>query len=332
MYAIVRVGNKQYRVEKGDTLLVDRVREDEGSKLDLEPLLYRSDETIFDSGELEKVKVEAAVVGHERGKKIHGLKFKPKRGYKRRFGARADLTRIEIKDIKLLSRKPASSAKPKAEEADEAPAVKKAPAAKKKAPRRRPRRRRRHLPRRRRRPRRRRPRRRRRDPAVAHKKGLGSSRNGRDSNAQRLGVKVFAGQAVSGGEIIVRQRGTRFKPGDGAGIGKDDTIFAARAGTVEFGTKRGKRCVIRRPERLALVVLCVAAGCGGGEDDAETGTDPFAPPDRGALREQLGSLLVSSFEGTHVARVHGAAAARRARQWARCSSARTSRRPPARAA
>ena len=78
---------------------------------------------------------------------------------------------------------------------------------------------------------------------MAHKKGLGSSRNGRDSNAQRLGVKVFAGQRVSGGEIIVRQRGTRFKPGDGAGIGKDDTIFAARAGTVEFGTKRGKRCV-----------------------------------------------------------------------------------------
>ncbi len=78
---------------------------------------------------------------------------------------------------------------------------------------------------------------------MAHKKGLGSSRNGRDSNAQRLGVKVFAGQQVSGGEIIVRQRGTRFKPGDGAGIGKDDTIFAARAGIVEFGTKRGKRCV-----------------------------------------------------------------------------------------
>jgi large subunit ribosomal protein L27 len=69
---------------------------------------------------------------------------------------------------------------------------------------------------------------------MAHKKGLGSSRNGRDSNAQRLGVKVFAGQAVSGGEIIVRQRGTRFKPGDGVGIGKDDTIFAKRAGTVQF--------------------------------------------------------------------------------------------------
>ena len=62
----------------------------------------------------------------------------------------------------------------------------------------------------------------------------GSSRNGRDSNAQRLGVKVFAGQAVTGGEIIVRQRGTRFHPGEGVGIGKDDTIFATRPGTVQF--------------------------------------------------------------------------------------------------
>ena len=77
MYAIVRVGNKQYRVEKGDTLLVDRMPGDEGAKVELEPLLYRSDDTVFAADELEKVKVEAAVVRHERGKKIHGLKFKP---------------------------------------------------------------------------------------------------------------------------------------------------------------------------------------------------------------------------------------------------------------
>jgi large subunit ribosomal protein L27 len=78
---------------------------------------------------------------------------------------------------------------------------------------------------------------------MAHKKGLGSSRNGRDSNAKRLGVKVFAGQAVNGGEIIVRQRGTRFKPGEGVGIGKDDTIFAARAGVVQFRTGRRGRMI-----------------------------------------------------------------------------------------
>jgi large subunit ribosomal protein L27 len=71
---------------------------------------------------------------------------------------------------------------------------------------------------------------------MAHKKGLGSSRNGRDSNPKMLGVKVFAGQRVGGGEIIVRQRGTRFRAGDGAGLGRDHTIFATRAGVVEFAS------------------------------------------------------------------------------------------------
>jgi large subunit ribosomal protein L27 len=78
---------------------------------------------------------------------------------------------------------------------------------------------------------------------MAHKKGLGSSRNGRDSNAQRLGVKIFAGQAVTGGEIIVRQRGSRFRAGEGVGMGKDDTLFAKAAGTVEFTTGRRGRVV-----------------------------------------------------------------------------------------
>jgi large subunit ribosomal protein L27 len=78
---------------------------------------------------------------------------------------------------------------------------------------------------------------------MAHKKGLGSSRNGRDSNAKRLGVKVFAGELVSGGEIIVRQRGTRFKPGPGVGIGRDHTIFATRDGKVAFRTSGESRVV-----------------------------------------------------------------------------------------
>lgn len=69
---------------------------------------------------------------------------------------------------------------------------------------------------------------------MAHKKGLGSSKNGRDSNSQRLGVKVFAGEFVTGGSIIVRQRGTRYKPGNNVGRGKDDTLFATVPGTVEF--------------------------------------------------------------------------------------------------
>jgi large subunit ribosomal protein L21 len=114
MYAIVKVGGKQYRVEKGDSLVVDRMREDEGATVALEPLLYAEggDKTVFDRSDLEKVKVEAVVRGHERGKKIHGLKFKPKRGYKVRYGHRSDLTRLEIKEIKLLSRRPAQKKEP----------------------------------------------------------------------------------------------------------------------------------------------------------------------------------------------------------------------------
>ncbi len=182
MYAIVKVGGKQYRVETGDSLVVDRMHEDEGAKVALEPLLLADgDNTVFEGDELEKVKVEATVTGHERGEKIRVLKFKPKSNYKRHQGHRSELTRLEIGEIKKLSRKPAKKREGRLE--------------------------------------------------MAHKKGLGSSRNGRDSNAKRLGVKVFAGQTVHGGEIIVRQRGTRFKPGDGTGLGRDHTIFAKRAGT-----------------------------------------------------------------------------------------------------
>ena len=97
---------------------------------------------------------------------------------------------------------------------------------------------------------------------MAHKKGLGSSRNGRDSHSKRLGVKVFAGQAVAGGEIIVRQRGTRFKPGEGVGIGKDDTIYARGAGTVVF--KRGRRGR----------VISVVPGDRAGATDADRATAP----------------------------------------------------------
>jgi large subunit ribosomal protein L27 len=83
---------------------------------------------------------------------------------------------------------------------------------------------------------------------MAHKKGLGSSRNGRDSNAQRLGVKSFGGQLVSGGSILVRQRGTRFFPGDNVGRGKDDTLFAKVTGVVEFADRgRQGRFIHIRP-------------------------------------------------------------------------------------
>jgi large subunit ribosomal protein L27 len=78
---------------------------------------------------------------------------------------------------------------------------------------------------------------------MAHKKGASSSRNGRDSSAQRLGVKRFGGQVVNAGEILVRQRGTHFHPGVGVGRGGDDTLFALVSGRVEFGRRRGRRAV-----------------------------------------------------------------------------------------
>jgi large subunit ribosomal protein L21 len=116
-YAIVKVGGKQYRVEEGDSILVDRLRADEGDKVDLEPLLFADgDKSVLDSGDLGRVKIQAVVTGHEKGKKIHGLKFKPKRGYKRRYGARAHLTRLEISSIKAGARKAAAKSKAAKEE------------------------------------------------------------------------------------------------------------------------------------------------------------------------------------------------------------------------
>ena len=79
---------------------------------------------------------------------------------------------------------------------------------------------------------------------MAHKKGLGSSRNGRDSEAKRLGVKIYDGQDVRAGMILVRQRGTRFRPGPGAGLGRDDTIFATRDGRVEFRRSGERRTIV----------------------------------------------------------------------------------------
>jgi len=99
-YAVIKTGGKQYRVEEGTTLLVERLRGDEGSKLELEPLLYAGDQTLFGS-DLGKVKVEATVVGHERGPKLRIFKFKPKRGYKRTTGHRQELTRIQVTGIKV---------------------------------------------------------------------------------------------------------------------------------------------------------------------------------------------------------------------------------------
>ncbi len=130
MYAIVKVGGKQYRVEKGDSILVDRMPEDEGAKVALEPLLLAGDgNPVLESAELAKAQVEAVVTGHERGPKVRVLKFKPKKGYKRRTGHRQALTRLEVTDIKLGARR-AAPKKPAADKSPEPAASSKAAARK----------------------------------------------------------------------------------------------------------------------------------------------------------------------------------------------------------
>jgi large subunit ribosomal protein L27 len=110
---------------------------------------------------------------------------------------------------------------------------------------------------------------------MAHKKGASSSRNGRDSNAQRLGVKRFGGQRVNAGEIIVRQRGTHFHPGLNVGRGKDDTLFALVAGAVEFGRYRGRRAVsiVSTPRRAAARPNGAATAAGADGAGAKATTD-----------------------------------------------------------
>ena len=135
MYAIVKAGGKQYRVEKGQKLLIERVREDEGATLALEPILYRSDDIVF-GDDLQKVKVEAKVVEHLRGPKIRVFKFKPKRGYKRTQGHRQELTRIEVTGISMggaASKAPAAKKEPAAKATTAAKPATKKPAAKKPA-------------------------------------------------------------------------------------------------------------------------------------------------------------------------------------------------------
>lgn len=100
MYAVVKTGGKQYRVEEGQTLLVEKLAIEPGGTLDLQPLLISGDESVFDKAGLEKASVSAKVVEHIRGPKLVVFKFKPKRGYKNKNGHRQDLTRIEITGIK----------------------------------------------------------------------------------------------------------------------------------------------------------------------------------------------------------------------------------------
>ena len=125
-YAIVKTGGKQYRVEKGQSLLVERLHVDDGASVELQPLLYVDGSEVVDSDGLSQVTVQARVVGHERGPKLRIVKFKPKRGYKRRTGHRQELTRLEVTDIKLAARRKRAAAAKKEAPVAEAPVAEEA--------------------------------------------------------------------------------------------------------------------------------------------------------------------------------------------------------------
>ena len=115
MYAVVETGGKQYKVEKGTSLLVDRLDVKEGDKVALRAVMFRDDEAVIEPKELEKVKVEAKVSAHLRGKKIKVFKYKAKKGYRRRAGHRSELTKLEVTELKMGARKAAAKKDEKAE-------------------------------------------------------------------------------------------------------------------------------------------------------------------------------------------------------------------------
>lgn len=119
-YAIIESGDKQYRAEKGSVLVVDRLPEEEGAKVNLRAVMFRGegDQVVTSGGDLEKVKVEAKVAEHLRGEKIRIFKYRAKKGYRKRKGHRSELTKLEVTDVKMLSRKPA--AKKSAEKSEKA--------------------------------------------------------------------------------------------------------------------------------------------------------------------------------------------------------------------
>jgi large subunit ribosomal protein L21 len=119
MYAIIKTGGKQYRVQEGQWLLVERLAVDDGATIKMDPLLYVDGDNVVDGDDLSKVTVEAKVLAHERGPKLRVVKFKPKRGYRRRNGHRQDLTRIQITSLKLGSGRSRSKAKAAAAPSEE---------------------------------------------------------------------------------------------------------------------------------------------------------------------------------------------------------------------
>ena len=219
MYAIVEIAGHQFKVEKDQQVFVNRLDAEEGKKVKFDRVLLidnKGDVTVG-APAISGAEVSAQVERHLKGDKVLIFKKKRRKGYQKLNGFRASLTEIKITGIKAGGAKKATAEKPaaKAPCCEEA-SCEEASCGQNKENRR----------------------------IMAHKKGVGSSKNGRESESKRLGVKIFGGQGCIAGNIIVRQRGTQHHPGENVGMGKDHTLFALTDGVVEFRKKANNRSFV----------------------------------------------------------------------------------------
>jgi ribosomal protein L27/ribosomal protein L21 len=221
MYAIVEIAGHQFKVEKDQQVFVNRLDVEEGKKVKFDRVLLidnKGDVTVG-APAISGAEVSAQVERHLKGDKVLIFKKKRRKGYQKLNGFRASLTEIKITGIKAAGSKKAAAAKSQSrccKASSQSTCREEAGSSQNEENRR----------------------------IMAHKKGVGSSKNGRESESKRLGVKIFGGQGCIAGNIIVRQRGTQHHPGENVGIGKDHTLFALTDGIVEFRKKANNRSFV----------------------------------------------------------------------------------------
>jgi len=221
LYAIAETSGQQFWFEVNRYYDIDRLNAKEKDKITLEKVLLLKDNDSITIGKpyVKDAKIELEVVSHKRDKKILVYKMRPKKKTRRKMGHRQELTRVMVKSIKIGKSVPKSSSKK-----EETVKKETKPKSEKST----------NL-----------------TILMAHKKGTGSTRNGRDSNSKRLGVKAYGGEKVTAGSILIRQRGTSFLPGINVGKGKDDTLFALKEGTVSFESIKRN---LRNRKRVNIVI------------------------------------------------------------------------------
>ena len=220
LYAIAETSGQQFWFEVDRYYDIDRLNAKEKEKITLEKVLLIKDKNSITIGKpyVKDAKIELEVVSHKRDRKILVYKMRPKKKTRRKMGHRQELTRVMVKSISTGKSSAKSSSKKVTVKKETKPKSEKSTNY---------------------------------TFLMAHKKGTGSTRNGRDSNSKRLGVKAYGGEKVTAGSILIRQRGTSFLPGINVGKGKDDTLFALKEGTVSFESIKRN---LRNRKRVNIVI------------------------------------------------------------------------------